>query len=98
MEVAIPTKSPRGGAFPTCYKLDIANEILKVGIEVDGNSHLAVARKEQDAKKDSFLSGLGWIVLRFKNRQVMDDLKGCVEMVLSTISRLRSTIPTSPTG
>jgi hypothetical protein len=98
MEVAVPTHMRQAGEYPTCYKIDIANEHLKVGIEVDGNSHLAIDRKDQDEKKDNLLSGLGWTVLRFKNKQVMDDLAGCVKTVLSTISRLSNTTPTLPMG
>ena len=35
-ELAIPTKQPRKDhIYPTCYKLDLANEKLKIGIELD---------------------------------------------------------------
>ena len=43
-------------------------------------------RQEQDKKKTDFLTGLGWKVLRFKNKQVMEHLTDCVQMVMSTIS------------
>ena len=86
-EVAVPTREPRGSAYPTNYKIDIANEAMKIGVEVDGMSHSALSRKAQDAKKDAFLAGLGWSILRFSNREVMADLAGCVQTVLSTISK-----------
>lgn len=86
-EVAVPTREPRGGPYPTCYKIDIANEAMKIGVEVDGASHSALSRKAQDAKKDAFLAGLGWSILRFSNREVTADLAGCVQTVLSTISK-----------
>lgn len=68
-EVAIPTKKPRvkGGGYPTCYKLDIGNLGLRIGIECDGNSHTMYGRKAADAKKDLLLSGLGWKVIRIRN-------------------------------
>jgi hypothetical protein len=77
----------RNHVYPSCYKVDIANPQLMVAIEVDGNSHGALERKRQDRKKEALLTGLGWKVLRFKNREVMEDLDRCVQTVMSTISR-----------
>jgi predicted DNA repair protein MutK len=91
MQVVVPTRMPRVSGYPTHYKLDVGNPDLKVGIEVDGNSHQMLSRKLEDAKKEKFLRGLGWIVLRVSNRQALEELP-------STISRLKALIPTSPTG
>lgn len=87
MEVTISTKGRRPVGAPTHYKIDIANEALKIAIEVDGQSHQSFQRREQDARKDAFLRGLGWIVLRYTNKQVTGHLADVVRMVLSTISR-----------
>lgn len=97
MEVVVPTNTTRGTGLPTHYKLDIANETLKVGIEVDGRSHSSPAKQAEDRRKEAFLNSIGWTVLRFSNRQVTDDLAGCVQTVLSTISKSRSTTTTSST-
>src|SRR5579859_913385 len=86
-EVAIATKMPKNSGYPSCYKIDIAEPTLKIGIEVDGASHGLILRKKQDRKKERLLGGLGWIVLRFSNRQVTERLEECVQTVLSTISR-----------
>ena len=86
-EYPIPTKMPRDSGYPTCYKVDIAIPEKMVAIEVDGNSHCAIDRQKQDEKKDRFLNGLGWRVLRFKNKQVTEHLEDCVQMVMSTISK-----------
>ncbi len=102
MEVVVPTGRPRTEKFPTCYKLDIANPQLKIGVEVDGESH--ASRRAQDQKKDAFFASIGWTVLRFTNRQVAERLVDCVQMVLSTISKSQdrpthtSIIATSPTA
>lgn len=97
MEVAVPTKIKQSArTHPTCYKLDIANPTLKIGIEVDGNSHYS--RKAQDAKKDALLRSLGWTVLRFSNKEVTERLAGCVQTVLSTISKSKESTPTPPTA
>lgn len=86
-EYPVPTKQKRGGEYPTCYKLDIANPDLMIGIEVDGASHMSLDRRQQDRKKETLLRGLGWTVLRFTNKAVTDDLAVCVQTVLSTLSK-----------
>lgn len=87
MEVAVPTKMPRESGYPTCYKLDIANVVLKVGVEVDGFGHQSLKVQAKDAKKEKFLTSIGWTLLRFSNRQVTEHLAECVQTVLSTISK-----------
>ena len=94
MELAIPTRKPRGSGYPTCYKVDIGNETLRVAIEVDGQSHYS--RRSLDAKKDKLLRGLGWTVLRFSNKQVTERLAECVLMVTSTISKSHQLTSTAP--
>lgn len=95
-EVVVHTKQPKVSGYPGTYKIDIANTAYKIGIEVDGPSHCALIRQAQDRKKEALLSSLGWTILRFTNRQVTDDLAGCVRTVLSTISKLHTTTTTTP--
>ena len=82
--------------MPYHYRLDMANPELKIAVEVDGRSHNWEKVKESDARKDAFLASLGWIVLRFSNTAVMDDLAGCVQMVTSTMLRLLETTTSLP--
>jgi hypothetical protein len=78
------------------YKVDVAHAGMKIAIEVDGGSHCCLKVRNLDAKKDAALRSLGWTVLRFKNKDVMGDLGGCVRTVWSTISRLKETTTTLP--
>ena len=87
-EVVVPTET---GQHPHHYKLDVANVLLKVCVEIDGPSHSTLKRQASDKRKDNVLRGKGWTVLRFSNQEVTDDLEGCVRMVLSTISKLKAT-------
>jgi len=87
--VVIPTKKKRGTDYPTCYKVDVGNRELKIAVEVDGKSHQALDRQAQDRKKEKFLRGLGWTVLRFSNKQVMESLQDCVRTVMSTTLKLK---------
>jgi very-short-patch-repair endonuclease len=97
MELAVKTghsTSSRTG-YPPCYKLDIGCLTLRVGVEVDGQSHRTLERMQQDQKKDEMLRSLGWTVLRFSNEEVMEDPAKVVQTVLSTISKLPNTTTTS---
>lgn len=98
MEVSIATGRTRKDGYPPAYKADIAEPALKVAIEVDGMSHSANDRKEQDLKKEECLRGLGWTVLRFSNLEVTEHLAECVQTVMSTISKSKAPTPTLPTG
>jgi len=70
--------------LPAKYAIDVGNLSLRIAVEVDGSSHGLLARQEQDRKKEDYLRGAGWTVLRFSNREVMADTVACAQMVLST--------------
>lgn len=80
-EHVVNTKMKRDSGYPTCYKIDIANPIKKIAIEVDGTSHGSTLVKQRDLKKEKFLINLGWVVIRFKNKEIMNNL----ELVLNKI-------------
>jgi very-short-patch-repair endonuclease len=98
MELVVKTKKPAGSGFPPCYKVDIGEPTLKIAIEVDGMSHNSLERRKQDRKKEAFLRGLGWTVLRFSNREVTERLEECVQTVLSIISKSKARTRTSRKG
>jgi hypothetical protein len=82
--VGIP-KHARPNGCPNVYKIDVACPERMIAIEVDGGSHCSLVGQERDRRKDSCLSGLGWKVFRFTNKQVMEHLEECVRTVTSTI-------------
>ena len=61
----------RDSGYPTCYKIDIANQNKMIGIELDGNSHGLHSRKSQDTKKMEMLKSLGWSVYRVSNERAL---------------------------
>jgi len=69
---------------PYNYKIDIANPKKMIAIEVDGRSHCLLKRQEQDRKKEKILKKLGWIVLRFKNEEVMSNLDLVIKNIHAT--------------
>ena len=62
-------------SVPNSYKVDIALISLKIAIEVDGLSHGTKKWKFLDARKTEILNALGWKVLRFKNKEIMENLE-----------------------
>jgi hypothetical protein len=70
-ELVVLTHMPKHLGFPYCYKIDIGNAELKIGIEVDGRSHCSLKAQARDRKKDCFLETLGWKIYRVKNPAVM---------------------------
>lgn len=73
----VPTKlkSP----YPCHYKLELAFPRKKIYIEVDGNS--SYSRKPQMEKKQELLENMGWTCIRFKNKEVLNDLENCLSVI-----------------
>lgn len=65
MNHVVATKARRGTGLPTNYKIDLANPITRVAIEIDGSSH-SQSRRERDDRKTSFLESMKWRVFRFR--------------------------------
>ena len=63
--------------------LDFAAVRHRLAIELDGETHATGAGAARDAERDSWLVARGWRVLRFTNREVLQNLEG----VLSAIAQ-----------
>jgi len=89
----IHTGKWNGSGYPPIYKVDCALPAIKLAIEADGNSHCSSNRKSKDRKKQEFLAGLGWTVLRFSNRAILDARTSAQVLrdIRFTISKLKST-------
>ena len=99
LEFPIPTANAgkHFESLPSSYKVDLAIVEIKLAIEIDGRSHKEKRWEYLDQRKTAVLNYLGWTVLRFWNKEINQDLARCVQMVLSTISRLKETTITSQT-
>jgi hypothetical protein len=82
-EVVVPVGLGRRRGFPTAYKLDLADAGVQIAVEVDGASHQTAQGRARDAKKTARLAALGWRVLRFRNREVLEDPTACARRVLA---------------
>lgn len=84
-------------SLPSHYKIDIGIPDIKLSIEVDGNSHKTKKWKFLDRRKTEILNFLGWSVLRFWNKEVLQETDRVVSEIRSTILRLRTLTLTTPT-
>jgi hypothetical protein len=90
IEYVIPTKSVAdqfSERLPSCYKVDLADPIRRLAIEIDGATHRTVLGRERDARKTMVLTALGWSVLRFSNAEVLNDLARVAAIIVSTTSK-----------
>jgi very-short-patch-repair endonuclease len=60
----------------------------KLIVEIDGGQH--EQDKERDANRTSALEAMGYLVLRFWNNDVMRNIDGVLETILSTLNQQRS--------
>lgn len=54
------------------YIVDFYCAKLRLAIEIDGDSHYSRGEQERDTRRDAVLNKLGVRVLRFTNREVME--------------------------
>ncbi|WP_343487894.1 endonuclease domain-containing protein [Allomuricauda sp. d1] len=61
------------------YIVDFYCASEKLIIELDGQGHLNPTAEEKDQKRDNYLEGLGFTVLRFENKMVFDNLSSVLQ-------------------
>ena len=65
------------------YYADIICRSAYLVIEVDGASH--DVRQEYDARRDEFMTSLGYRILRFTNEDVVENLEGVVSFIVHAL-------------
>ncbi len=100
MEYSIPTNPVKHlfQSLPNGYSVDLACPEVKLAIEVDGNSHKTKRWKFLDRRKTEVLNALGWSVIRYWNKEVLNDTERVVEEICLAIAlRLQPITETTPT-
>ena len=59
--------------------MDFVSFEKRIVIEIDGGQHKMI--KEKDNERDRFLAESGFIVLRFWNNDVLENLEGVLEVI-----------------
>lgn len=72
------------------FRLDLAIEEIRLGIEVDGWAvHSQADKYHQDRARQNRLTVAGWTILRYTPRHLRDDLDGVVDEILGFAAALR---------
>ena len=93
----IKTGKWNGSGIPPIYKVDLGFPKIRLAIEADGATHNSPSRRAKDRKKENFLKGIGWKVLRFSNREILD-FHSQVQIIADvefSISKLKATPATA---
>lgn len=69
------------------YIVDFYAPKANLVIEVDGSQHREETHKHKDAKRDAYLTMQGLKVLRFSNRQVMQETDAVLQRIYDIISQ-----------
>jgi very-short-patch-repair endonuclease len=80
----------RFGPLANPVRLDLAWPDDRLVVEVDGPEHRQTAHFESDRRRDVELHLAGFVVLRFTNAQLEDDLDGVVERIEKMVHRRRN--------
>jgi len=70
------------------YIVDFYCAVCELVIEIDGDSHASAGAQEYDAERTAYLQGLDLRVIRFSNREVMENLDGVCERVVELMTPL----------
>lgn len=82
----VPIVTERKSPYPHAYKVDLASPELMIAIEVDGESHKNPRAREIDERQDDLLRDLGWTVLRFWNRQVLEETETVMAQIMAAVA------------
>lgn len=78
------------------YRLDFAIPDKRIAIELDGHEyHKTKYQRTHDAKRDRWLYGQGWHVLRFTGTELHANLDGCIDEICDLVGVERLNAPQS---
>src|SRR5436190_8315249 len=69
------------------YFADLACHECRLIVELDGETH--IGQEARDGTRTEYLHAQGWLVLRFWNTQVYDDLEAVLEAIFDTCQERR---------
>jgi len=70
------------------YFADFACHSLRLVIELDGGQHGLAQHAARDARRDEYMKGRGYRVLRFWNNDVMQNIDGVMKTISDAVSVL----------
>ena len=80
------------------YIVDFYCKQARLIVELDGSQHCEPEAVRYDEKRTASLSGLGYIVLRFSNRDVKTNLTGVCAVIDSAVKKRLKNLPLGEGG
>lgn len=71
------------------YVLDFYSTEVRLAIEVDGDSHYSERGLVSDMRRSEFLESVRIRVVRFSNREVLEETTTVVEMIKGIVAKLK---------
>ncbi|WP_414622118.1 endonuclease domain-containing protein [Calothrix sp. CCY 0018] len=71
------------------FVIDFYSPILKLAIEIDGESHFKEGAAEYDRERQMYIESLGIKFIRFTNNDVYENLDGVLESIAMKVRELR---------
>jgi len=78
------------------YVVDFVVQEHRLIIEVDGEHHFTAEGMARDTRRDAWLAGVGYRVLRFNTGELVDSFDGCIEEILGVLGLAASPPPLTP--
>ena len=73
------------------YIIDFYCAKLKLGIEVDGDSHFVTEEVlKKDKEREEYIKRFGIEIIRFTNSDVCENINGVLEVIRNKIEELKS--------
>jgi very-short-patch-repair endonuclease len=63
------------------FVIDFYSVEVKLGIELDGDSHFETGSREYDKKRQQFIESFGIRIVRVLNTEIYENLDGVMEMI-----------------
>ncbi len=73
------------------FVIDFYAPEVKLGIELDGDSHFQAGAREYDRGRQAFIESFGIKLMRFVNSEIYDNLDGVVEAIGREVLARRAT-------
>ncbi|MCE9521723.1 MAG: DUF559 domain-containing protein [Alphaproteobacteria bacterium] len=71
------------------YVLDFASHRERLVIEVDGNQHAELHRRRHDEARTRVIEARGYVVLRYTNYQVLQNVDGVMTDIVANLKKRR---------
>ena len=72
------------------FVIDFFSAELRLGIELDGDSHFRVGAVDYDRKRQQFIESFGIRIVRFLNTEIYENLDGVLEVIGGQILERRA--------